>query len=208
MRGTVFHLEEPVPSQPDQAHRRALDYLVSSLVPLDAQEQAAKAEALAWIRRGSPLWRVGHPGDPGGPSPHLVAYTVVVDPDLEALYLVENRRARRWLPPGGHVRPGEQPAEAATRKLSEELGLRVPLLAGLSTNPLFLTITDTPGPDHHRDVCLWYVFGASVTTGMQWDAAQVLRTRWWTFHEVRLAHPAVLDPAVIRFIDKLAGELG
>jgi 8-oxo-dGTP diphosphatase len=203
----VFDLDEPLRPRPDEVHRRALDQLVASLDPLDAQERDDQAEALAWIRRGAPLWRVGHPGDPAAPSPHLVAYTVVVDPDLGAMYLVENRRARRWLPPGGHVRPGERPGDAATRKLAEELGLRVPLLGRLRANPLFLTVSDTVGPGQHRDVCLWYVFGASVTSGIQWDPAQVVRTRWWTFTEIHLAHPALLAPAVIRFAAKLEAAL-
>jgi 8-oxo-dGTP diphosphatase len=207
MRSVVFHLDEPLPPRPDHALRRALDALVTSIDPVDGQEAADRDEALAWIRRGAPLWRAGHPGDPAGPSPHLVAYTVVVDPDLGALYLAENRRTRRWLAPGGHVRPGERPEHAAHRKLAEELGLRAPLLGGLATNPLFCSIHDTAGDVPHRDVCLWYVFAASVTSGMQWDAEQVVRTRWWTFDEARLAHPALLAPALIRFIDKLETEL-
>lgn len=192
----------------DSDHRQELDQLLSRLVPVDAEERSDAEQARSWLRRGSPLWRVGHPGDAGAPSPHLVTYTAVIDPDLGALCLVENRRARRWLPPGGHVRPGERPLDAARRKLGEELGLDRPLLDDLSSNPLFLTLSETVGPSRHRDVGLWYVFAASVTTGMTWNQDQVVRTRWWTFSEIRTAHPSRLHPAVVRFLAKLDLELG
>jgi 8-oxo-dGTP diphosphatase len=196
----------PVPI-PDRAYRRQLDQLLGSLRPFDRQEAADLGEACAWVGRGEPLWRVGHPGDPGGPSPHLVVYTVVIDADLGALYLVENRRAQRWMPSGGHVRPEEHPADAAVRKLAEELGVQLPFLDGLSSSPLFLTITDTVGPTPHRDVSLWFVFGASVTTGLAWDDSQVVQARWWTFDEIRSAHPSSLHPSVVRFIGKLEAVL-
>lgn len=207
-RSTVLLVEPPpIPPSPDLAHRRDLERLLASLRPVDEEERADGVETLGWIRRGAPLWRVGHPGDPGAPSPHLVAYTVAVDPDLGAVYLVQHRRARRWVPPGGHVRPGEWPHDTAVRKLGEELGVRLPLAEGLSSNPLFLAISDTTGPARHRDVSLWYVFAASVTATMRWDASRVVRGHWWTYDEIRTAHPAQLHPAVIRFIAKLEAEL-
>lgn len=207
-RDVVFELSLPgrVPL-PDHAHRAELQRLLDDVDPMDPVERDHRHEAREWVRRGAPLWRVGHPGDPSGPSPHLVAYTVVVDADLGAIYLVEHRRARRWLPPGGHVRAGERAEDAAGRKLHEELAVELPLLEGLSSNPLFLTVTDTVAYNAHRDVCLWFVFAASVTTGLRWDPAQAVRTRWWTFGEIRSAHPALLDPAVVRFIGKLGSEL-
>jgi 8-oxo-dGTP pyrophosphatase MutT (NUDIX family) len=39
-----------------------------------------------------------------------------------------HRRLGRWLPPGGHVDPGELPDEAAVRETLEETGLEVELV--------------------------------------------------------------------------------
>jgi 8-oxo-dGTP pyrophosphatase MutT (NUDIX family) len=39
-----------------------------------------------------------------------------------------HRRLARWLPPGGHVDPGELPDEAAVRETREETGLAIELL--------------------------------------------------------------------------------
>jgi len=42
--------------------------------------------------------------------------------------LHHHRRLDRWLPPGGHIEPGELPDEAAVREVWEETGVRAALL--------------------------------------------------------------------------------
>ena len=47
-----------------------------------------------------------------------------------------HRRTGLWLPPGGHIEPGELPDEAALRETREEAGIEVRLVG-------------RPGIDHH-----------------------------------------------------------
>lgn len=54
---------------------------------------------------------------------HLTASAVVIDPNTEAVLLVWHRASQAWLFPGGHVEPGESPAEAALREVREETGV-------------------------------------------------------------------------------------
>jgi 8-oxo-dGTP pyrophosphatase MutT (NUDIX family) len=46
----------------------------------------------------------------------------------ERVLLHKHRRLARWLPPGGHIDPGELPDEAAVRETLEETGVAVELL--------------------------------------------------------------------------------
>lgn len=41
------------------------------------------------------------------------------------LLLVNHRRIGAWVPPGGHIEPGEMPEETVVREIEEETGLKV-----------------------------------------------------------------------------------
>ena len=73
----------------------------------------------------------GHaPGTAGLPI-HMCATVYVLDRPRRRLLLVRHDRgnlAGKWLPPGGHVEPGERPDQAALREVWEETGQRVRLL--------------------------------------------------------------------------------
>ena len=49
------------------------------------------------------LWMV----KPATPPKHLVSYVVPTDPETGDILLVDHRNAQLWIPPGGHVDPGE-----------------------------------------------------------------------------------------------------
>jgi ADP-ribose pyrophosphatase YjhB (NUDIX family) len=62
---------------------------------------------------------------------HEATAVYVFDPSFERLLFIRHRKpplAGRWLPPGGHVDPGETPEEGAVREVFEETGQRVELL--------------------------------------------------------------------------------
>ena len=62
---------------------------------------------------------------------HEATAVYVFDPAFERLLFIRHRKpplAGRWLPPGGHVDPGETPEECAVREVLEETGQRVVLL--------------------------------------------------------------------------------
>ncbi|MGA5304748.1 NUDIX domain-containing protein [Nucisporomicrobium flavum] len=177
----------------------ALHDLVSVLRPYDDLEAAHRADTLAWLASTDDVYRRVRPDTP---PRHLVSYVVPVDPGTGDVLLVDHRNARLWLPPGGHVEPGEDPAATAHRELAEELGV-----AGAAAEPVFLTVTETVGVDAgHTDVSLWYLATVGRDEPLSADEGEFAAVRWWTRAEIAAADPARFDPHLGRFLAKTAAE--
>jgi 8-oxo-dGTP pyrophosphatase MutT (NUDIX family) len=74
----------------------------------------------------------GQPGgsgpveEPVGPGRHFTVAVFVIDKGR--VVLMRHPTTGLWLPPGGHVEPGETPDQTAVREVAEETGLTVELL--------------------------------------------------------------------------------
>ncbi|MFD0467089.1 NUDIX domain-containing protein [Nonomuraea thailandensis] len=134
--------------------RELVRALVEEMTPHDGREAADLKWTLDWVDSGAPLFRVAKPATP---PCHLVAYAALVDRGRASVMLVDHLKARAWLPPGGHVDPGEDPRRTVLREVEEELGIAGRFHPVLGSAPFFLTVTRTRGADAHTDVSLWFV---------------------------------------------------
>ena len=67
---------------------------------------------------------------------HSVAVAAIVFDGRDRVLLMRRRDHGNWEPPGGVLRPGEQPAEGVAREVHEETGVEVDVgtLTGVYTN--------------------------------------------------------------------------
>lgn len=91
--------------------------LVAAYAPADARDAEARRRTLAALAGAA------DPHEALSDPTHLTASAVVIGP--RGVLLHHHKRLARWLQPGGHVDPGEQPAEAAQREAHEETGVPV-----------------------------------------------------------------------------------
>lgn len=173
--------------------------LVERLPAHDALAASHREAALAWLASTDDVFRRQKPATP---APHLVGYFVVVDPASGSLLLADHRLSGLWLPTGGHVEPGEHPADTVRREVVEELG--VPAVFAVP-DPVLLTWTPTVGPDSHVDVSLWYVLHARRDTAFAWDEREFRAVRWWSPSDVRAFEDGAAEPHLGRFLDALGG---
>lgn len=183
-----------------QDSRAAVRALVAGIVPADELESAHQSDVLAWLASTPDIYRRRRPATP---PRHLVSYVVPLDSRDGGVFLVDHVLAGLRLPPGGHVEPGEDPAQTARREAKEELGIDADFsLAG--ARPVFLTSTATAGRGgSHTDVSLWYVISGSRATPIRLDRREFTGGRWWTPAEIEAADPATFDPHLTRFLAKV-----
>jgi 8-oxo-dGTP diphosphatase len=176
--------------------RDELVRIIRAMVPLDGVEAAGQADALGWIASGVEIYRRVKPAIP---PKHLVVYAVIVDPALRRTFLIEHRKAGRWLPTGGHVDAGEHPFSAAKRELLEETGS---ILPAFSEWPLLLTVQETVGDriERHTDVTLWYTFTAEPGESFTLDASECGKGEWF---DAAMLSRIDCDPHLARFMRKL-----
>lgn len=166
---------------------------IGFITPLDALEQQHLDDALMWVQSGAELCRITKPATP---PKHLVAYFAVID--TGHILLVDHKNAQLWLPPGGHVEPGEHPRTTVAREIKEELGMIPPFPID---PPIMLTCTTTVGYSAgHTDVSLWYVVQINGGQIITYDANEFHSVQWFPFHQIPLERS---DPHLGRFLKKL-----
>jgi 8-oxo-dGTP diphosphatase len=173
--------------------RAAIRREVASIHPFDVLEEIHRGDALAWIDSGASLFRTAKPATP---PKHLVSYFAVVDG--REILLVDHKSAQLWLPPGGHVEPGEHPRETIARELQEELGF---VAEHDIAEPLMVTCTTTVGLTcGHVDVSLWYVVSTPRNQRITFNEQEFESVKWFPYSAVPLGRS---DPHLARFLAKL-----
>ncbi|MGW6332172.1 NUDIX domain-containing protein [Nocardia rhamnosiphila] len=179
----------------------AVAELVDGIVPVDELEQHHIEQTLSWLALTDDIYRRIPPSTP---SPHLVAYAVLVDPAERGIYLGRHRRSGLHLPMGGHPEPFEQPLAAARREAKEELGIDANFDV-VGNFPLFLTVSTTIGPtDQHVDTSLWFVIRGNRYRHYDLDPGEFDGGRWWDLDPYGVPDS---DPHLARFIRKLDSAL-
>lgn len=183
----------------------AVRLLLDAIAPHDDLEAEHRDEALRWVASTSDLFR--RQSRPTLPRQHLVSYFLLVDSDAEVVLLGDHIKSGLWLPSGGHVEPGEHPADTVRRECREELAIDATFHPILGATPLFVTVTDTVGDDPHRDVSLWYVLEVSRSTTLVPDPGEYRDVRWWGTADLGVADKTQFDPYMDRMLDKVRSTI-
>ena len=92
---------------------------------------------------------------------HYCAFFLPFDLSQKQIYLGHHKKANDWIPPGGHIEPGETPVDAAIREMQEELSTSI---SADQLSPFALSVKPINRPESgcmtHYDV--WYLVNIPV----------------------------------------------
>jgi len=114
--------------------------------PVDTREASSIGRMLAQLDR------LPAPFDEEADPVHVTASAIIVGPRGTVLH--RHKRMKRWLQPGGHIEPGEEPAEAAMREAEEETGL---VLSHPDDGPRFVHVDVHYGGRGHTHLDVRYI---------------------------------------------------
>lgn len=176
--------------------------LIAGIEPIDDLGAEHTITALRWLAGTPDIYRRVKPSTP---SPHLVAYFLLVDRDAGRVLLCDHRLSGLWLPTGGHVAPGEHPVDTVRREVVEELGIQARFDAVTGRQPFFLTVTETVGSPSscHTDVSVWFALEGRQDQVLHPDPREFTAVRWWSTDELRKAAAARVEPHLLRALDAL-----
>lgn len=117
--------------------------------PVDVREKESVERIL------TELDRLPRPFDEHADAVHVTGSAVVVGP--RGVVLHRHRKLGLWLQPGGHIDPGETPAQAARREAEEETGLELGHPRGI---PHLVHVDVHPGPHGHTHLDIRFLLEA------------------------------------------------
>jgi 8-oxo-dGTP pyrophosphatase MutT (NUDIX family) len=167
-----------MPSDPRLAAvHRSLDE--RALEPVDDRER----DAVAAFRAA--LARLDRPFDEEADPTHVTASAMVVG--AQGVLLHKHKRLGLWIQPGGHIEPGEEPADAALREATEETGL---VLRHVGSAPRVVHVDVHPGGRGHTHLDLRFLLtGAGAPTPPPGESPDV---RWFSWADaIALADPGL-----------------
>ena len=166
--------------------------LVAEHRPTSPREVDAKARFLA------ELDRLADPYDEHADPTHVTASAIVVGTRGTVLHL--HKRLARWMQPGGHIDPGEEPPAAALREAVEELGLEVAHPPG---GPRLIHLDVHEAALGHTHLDLRYLLFAS-TDDPHPPPDESPEARWFEWDEAE----AIADDALAPGVDDRPGGMG
>ena len=148
-------------------------------------------------------------------TPRVAGRVLLLD-DSERILLIENNvdvgsAQTHWITPGGGADPGETPAQAATREVYEELGVRIELPADAKpahtdhelfsfngrwydqTNHYFLVRLDPRTPLTARGVD-------------EVERSVLIGERWWSLAELRSSAAVIYPTGLVDVLEQLLGD--
>jgi deoxyribonuclease-4 len=164
------------PSDPS-AEKRLFFRLFDRLEGMEHPDKHVLARLREFVRTNNALYRDG-----GSPEHHLCAFFVPIVPEQRLVFVGHHIKADDWIPPGGHMEPGETPLQTIRREVVEELSYE---LKDERIELFDVAIKDVSQPNRvcktHND--LWYLIHMKKPVPFKLQASEFHDGAWLSYEE-------------------------
>jgi len=169
--------------------RAATEQLVKWMTSHDPVDERERESIATFI---SVVPALPDPFDEHAGPVHITASGILASDDgtMTALHL--HKRLGMWLQPGGHIEPGESPADGALREAAEEIGVPV---RHETEGGLLFHVDVHPGPKGHTHLDLRYLLRAPQVTPRPADG-ESSQVGWFAWEEAGVMADAGLAGAL------------
>ncbi len=113
------------------------------------------------------------------PYRHFGSFFIPINKVSKSIFLVNHRKAKCWIPPGGHLDDLEMPLDTLRREFSEELTYE---LANESIEFYDISISDISNKDNlcskHYD--FWYLVNFDDLINFEYDKREFIEASWFS----------------------------
>lgn len=149
---------------------------LEKIVPYDDEESMDIKRTIEWLQKTE------HVHKPHNMEQHLGVLTFVISPDHKSTFLLDHKKAKAWLPPGGHVDSSLNLQEAVDLEIKEELKTEAKFF---DTNPYFHTRTLTQGLNaNHTDVTFWFILEGNPDEHYEVQEKEASGSKWSDIEEI------------------------
>lgn len=118
---------------------------------------------------------------------HFTTSVYVYNPDIDKFLFIYHKKLQKWLQPGGHIEPNENPEDCAIREVKEETGLDVEFIGDRMPRETDLikpfAIQLNKINDEHQHFDIIYLTKTS-QTNFQKNEIETEGINWYTADEI------------------------
>ncbi|MCR4329628.1 MAG: NUDIX domain-containing protein [Candidatus Roizmanbacteria bacterium] len=156
--------------------KKELEKAITDLYAMPHVKKETLEEFSKRIEHGAPFTKEEYT------STHFCSFFLPYNALTHSVYVVHHKKANDWIPPGGHLDPGESPLQTVVRECKEELSVT------LEKEPIRLinaSITDITQPQgfctKHYD--FWYAV-ATEKLDFSYDKGEFYDAGWYELNYV------------------------
>ncbi len=116
------------------------------------------------------------------PYEHFCTFTVPIVPSKRLVYMGHHKKADAWMPPGGHIDPGENPIQTVKREFEEELQYKITFEVVELFDFSVYNVTKE-GRDCKIHLDIWYLIHLAHPEEFLYDAGEFHDAGWMTYEE-------------------------